>query len=59
MIGSIYSAYKTISTGEKDSSLTLIESRTGVLFMEETYAPIDVVEIMSSMQSRKKRGKIM
>ncbi|MGV8123402.1 MAG: hypothetical protein AB2L14_26920 [Candidatus Xenobiia bacterium LiM19] len=59
MIGSICSGYKTILTGEKDNSFTIIESQTGALFMEETYAPVDVVEIMSSLQSRKKRGKIM
>lgn len=59
MIGSIYSGYKTITTGEKENSFTLIESQTGALFVEEAYAPIDVVEIMSSLQSKKKRGKIM
>jgi len=58
MIGSIYSGYKTISIGEKENPLTLIESRTGALFMEEAYAPIDVVEIMSTLETRKKRGKI-
>ncbi|MHC9540460.1 MAG: hypothetical protein AB9903_13165 [Vulcanimicrobiota bacterium] len=59
MIGSICSGYKTITTDEKDYSFTLIESQTGALFVEEAYAPIDVVEIMSSLQSKKKRGKIM
>jgi len=58
MIGSIYTGYKTISIGEKETPFTLIESRTGTLFMEEAYAPIDVVEIMSSLETRKKRGKI-
>jgi len=59
MIGNICSGYKTIATGDKENSFTLIESRTGALFMEEAYAPVDVVEIMSSLQPRKKRGKLM
>ena len=57
MIGST-TGYKTIATGGQDSSFTLIESRTGVLFMEET-APIDIVEVMNSLNTRKKRGKIL
>lgn len=59
MIGTICSGYKTILTGEKENSFTLIESQTGALFVEEAYVPVDIVEIMSSLQPRKKRGKIM
>jgi len=59
MIGNTYTGYKTLSTSVNETPLTLIESRTGALFMEEACAPIDVVEIMSSFQTRKKRGKIM
>ncbi|MGV8124841.1 MAG: hypothetical protein AB2L14_34260 [Candidatus Xenobiia bacterium LiM19] len=57
MIGST-TGYKTIATSGNESSFTLLESRTGALFMEET-APIDIVEIMNSLQTRKKRGKIL
>jgi len=59
MIGSTYTGYKTMTASFKEIPLTLIESRTGALYMEETSSPIDVVEIMSSLQGRKKRGKIM
>lgn len=55
MIGTTY----TVMTSVKDTPLTLIESGTGTLFVEEVCVPIDVVEIMSSLQNRKRRGKIM
>ncbi len=59
MIGSTYTGYKTINTSVKEIPFTLIESRTGALYIEETCNPIDVVEIMSSLQNKRKRGKIL